>query len=273
MNAQKIKLILFFIVSTVVFFYAGHRFARQAEANLAADWEQSVSFLEVVNNLSTIQFDFDFIDSLGNTDFLTGAYVPRAVRPLNIGRDNPFRKFDQSSVQSVNFGGTTSNFEGFIDRSSRSTEGDSPGDSPSSEFTDVDVTGPHTPIFSPGHNAIVTADTTVTVAFGETVYRQDGATPVSISHFVGPDSIFSLYIVTQDGNNSRISGYIVDHTDNTFIVDPNEDLLPGRSYVAAVTGNYYDGDGNRGAAASVTFSVDADESESSASVSGVRVTR
>ena len=111
MNTQKIKSILLFIVLAVIFFYAAHRFARHTEVDLTAAGGQSVSFLEVVNNLSTIQFDFEFIESLGTAKLLTREYVQAGVLhhliPVGI---IPLGNIIRHQSRSPNFGRADFNF-------------------------------------------------------------------------------------------------------------------------------------------------------------------
>ena len=95
MDSQKIKSLFLFLVLTALFFYFGHAIAREPGSSVVQS-EQSTRFLDVIAVLDSIQFDFDFINSLGDTSIKTDVYVP----PLPLsdsGRDNPFMRSNSST--------------------------------------------------------------------------------------------------------------------------------------------------------------------------------
>lgn len=96
MNSGKIKSVFIFIVLTGVLFYFGHLLAREPMFSIE-DTEQSARFLDAVAVLNDIQFDLDFVNSLGDTAIKTDVYI-RPLSPSDAGRDNPFRKSNPSAL-------------------------------------------------------------------------------------------------------------------------------------------------------------------------------
>ena len=90
MDSQKVKSLFFFLVLTALFFYFGHTIAREPGAAAALS-EQPTQFFDVIAVLDSIQFDFDFINSLSDTAVKTEVYVP-PLSPSDSGRDNPFMR-------------------------------------------------------------------------------------------------------------------------------------------------------------------------------------
>ena len=114
MNTQRIKSIFFFLLATAVFFYAAHNLAFEKKVDLTADQAQSTAFLETVDSLKAIAFDFEFINTLGRAKLLTGGYSADDIPPTGAGRYNPFIK--SGSSQSA-FSGVVSNFGGLRESS------------------------------------------------------------------------------------------------------------------------------------------------------------
>lgn len=94
MDLQKVKSLFFFLVLAALLFYFGHTIAR--ESGSAGYSEQSARFLGIVAVLDTIQFDLDFVNSLGDTSIKTDVFVPSLSRG-DSGRDNPFMKSNPSA--------------------------------------------------------------------------------------------------------------------------------------------------------------------------------
>ena len=95
MDLQKVKSLLLFLVLTALFFYFGHAVARESESAVVQS-EQSMRFLDAIAVLDSIQFDFDFINSLSDTAIKTEVYVP-PLSPSDLeGRDNPFMRSNSS---------------------------------------------------------------------------------------------------------------------------------------------------------------------------------
>lgn len=95
MDPQKIKSLFLFLILAALFFYFGHSIAREPGSSVVQS-EQSTRFLDVIAVLDSIQFDFDFINSLSDTSIKTDVYVP----PLSLsdsGRDNPFMRSNPST--------------------------------------------------------------------------------------------------------------------------------------------------------------------------------
>ena len=95
MDSQKVKSLLLFLVLTALFFYFGHTIAREP-GSVVVQSEQSTRFLDVIAVLDSIQFDFDFINSLSDTAIKTDEPVP-LLSPSDSGRDNPFMRSNPSA--------------------------------------------------------------------------------------------------------------------------------------------------------------------------------
>ena len=94
MNSAKIKSVFIFIILTSVLFYFNNLIARESTFTIE-DTEQSAQFLDIVAVLNDIQFDLDFVGSLGDTVIKTDVYI-QPLSPSDAGRDNPFRKSNPS---------------------------------------------------------------------------------------------------------------------------------------------------------------------------------
>ena len=106
MDLQKVKSLLLFLVLTGLFFYFGHSVARESDSAVVQS-EQSMRFLDAIAVLDSIQFDFDFINSLGDTAIKTEVYVPPVPPSDSKGRDNPFMRSDSSPFFSGSSGIST----------------------------------------------------------------------------------------------------------------------------------------------------------------------
>lgn len=95
-NVQKVKIIVFFIVSVVILFYIGHKLAREEKVNFTDSQTESAFFLEIITGLNAIQFDIDFINSLSAAAITSGNSAPKDVPQYDTGRENPFTKHDAS---------------------------------------------------------------------------------------------------------------------------------------------------------------------------------
>ena len=95
MNLQKVKSLLLFLVLAALFFYFGHAVAREPGSAVVQS-EQSTRFFDIIAVLDSIQFDFDFINSLSDTAINTDTYDPSLSSP-DSGRDNPFMRSDVST--------------------------------------------------------------------------------------------------------------------------------------------------------------------------------
>ena len=95
MDQQKIKSLFIFIILTVILFYLGNMVARKSNP-ATVNSEQSTKFLDTVAMLDTIQFDFDFINSLGSGTIKTDVYI-QPLSNSDVGRDNPFMRSNPSS--------------------------------------------------------------------------------------------------------------------------------------------------------------------------------
>ena len=94
MDTAKIKSVLIFNALSALLFYFAHTAARESTFSVE-DTDQSAQFLDTVAFLNDLQFDLDFVNSLGDTAVKTDVYV----RPLSLsdsGRDNPFRRSSPS---------------------------------------------------------------------------------------------------------------------------------------------------------------------------------
>ena len=96
MDSGKVKSVFIFIILVAVLFYFGNLTAREAAFSIA-DTDQSVQFLETVAVLDAIDFDLDFVNSLGGTAIRTDVYV-QPLSPSDAGRDNPFRRSNPSTL-------------------------------------------------------------------------------------------------------------------------------------------------------------------------------
>ena len=95
MQAQKIKTMFFFILIGALLFYAANFLAREPDIAIEDDQSRSHMFLELVEHLSTITFDLDFINTSSRDLFVVRlSNVPR--RASTTGRENPFAKFGRS---------------------------------------------------------------------------------------------------------------------------------------------------------------------------------
>lgn len=92
----KIKSIFIFIVLTGVLFYFANLVARESGFTIE-DTGHSARFLDIVAVLGDIQFDLDFINSLGDTAIKTDVYI-QPLSSSDAGRDNPFKKSSPSTL-------------------------------------------------------------------------------------------------------------------------------------------------------------------------------
>ena len=116
----------------------------------------------------------------------------------------------------------------------------------------VDVTGP-SPTFEPGNSATVTsARTNITLKFGEAI-KKDGSGTDFISHSELA-SILTLKVGSSSGTNIGY-GATINSEKTVVTIDPSANLADGDVYVA-ISDTYYDGAGNRGSPANITFTVD-----------------
>ena len=94
MQVDKLKPLLLFVILSGALFFAGHRFARQAEVDFVVDHARSSYFLEIVRRLDEIQFDFT--ESLGSGGtLLTPVSVPETSLSQT-GRENPFKQMSSN---------------------------------------------------------------------------------------------------------------------------------------------------------------------------------
>ncbi len=96
MNSGKVKSVFIFIILTGILFYFGDLVARESAFSIE-DTEQSARFLDIVAVLNDIQFDLDFVNSLGDTAIKTNVYI-QPLSSSDAGRDNPFRKSSPSAL-------------------------------------------------------------------------------------------------------------------------------------------------------------------------------
>ena len=108
MDTQKTKSIFTFIILAGMFLYVGNMAARESQYT-ATRSGRSTQFLNDVAVLDSIQFDFNFINSFGDTTIKTDVFI-EPITPSETGRDNPFMKSNPSA-----FFGDTQNIPGNID--------------------------------------------------------------------------------------------------------------------------------------------------------------
>ena len=116
-----------------------------------------------------------------------------------------------------------------------------------------DTTGPAAPTFDPA-DGTTTADagTNITLMFSEAV-RKDASDTDFTGH---ADLSVVLTLKTDNASGADISYAATINSAGTLItIDPVNDLSDGVVY-AAISDGYYDANGNQGAAASATFTVD-----------------
>ncbi len=112
--------------------------------------------------------------------------------------------------------------------------------------------GPAAPAFFPA-DGDTTADpgTDITLTFAEAVYKD-----ASGAAFGGHDDLAAILTLKRTGANGADIAYAarIDATNTVVTIDPDADLADGAVY-AAVSADYHDADGVRGAAADATFTV------------------
>ena len=116
----------------------------------------------------------------------------------------------------------------------------------------ADTTGPAAPAFSPrGGTRVRDAGTNITLTFAEAIKADNANTDFTDSSV---DAILTLKTSDAGGTDIAFDASI-DGTMRVITIDPTSDLPVGAVYVA-VSNGYYDANGNRGTAASATFTVD-----------------
>ena len=116
-----------------------------------------------------------------------------------------------------------------------------------------DRTGPAAPTFDPAHGTRTTnAGTNITLTFGEAIRKDDANTG-----FTGHADLASILTLKAGSSSGADIGYVarIDSAATVITIDPTSDL-PGGAVYAAISNGYYDENGNRGPAASATFTVD-----------------
>ena len=117
----------------------------------------------------------------------------------------------------------------------------------------TDTTGPEAPAFDPADGTTVAdAGTNITLTFLEAV-RKDGAN----AGFTGHSDLSPILTLKAGSSTGADIGYAatVNGAGTVITIDPVNDLADGMVYVA-ISADYYDASGNRGTAASATFTVD-----------------
>ena len=124
------------------------------------------------------------------------------------------------------------------------------GSAAEATFT-VDTTGP-SPTFSPADGDTVTgASGNITLGFAEAL-RKDAVG----GELANADLAGILTLKTDDADGTDIGfAATIDSNKRVITIDPSSDLADGAVYMA-ITNGYFDAAGNRGSAASATFTVD-----------------
>ena len=116
-----------------------------------------------------------------------------------------------------------------------------------------DRTGPAAPTFDPAHGTTTTnVGTNITLTFGEAI-RKDNAN----TGFTGHADLASILTLKAGSSSGADIGYAasIDSAATVITIDPTSDL-PGGAVYTAISNGYYDASGNRGTAASATFTVE-----------------
>ena len=112
----------------------------------------------------------------------------------------------------------------------------------------ADTTAP-TVTIAPADGATVTDNTqNITLSFSEAIKKDASGTD-----FADADLAGILTLKSTDASGTDIA-YAATISGNTITIDPTDDLADGVVY-AAITDGYYDGSGNQGSAATVSFTV------------------
>ena len=117
----------------------------------------------------------------------------------------------------------------------------------------TDTTGPAAPAFEPADGTTVAdAGTNITLTFLEAVKKDDRN-----AGFTGHSDLSPILTLKAGGSTGADIGYAatVNGAGTVITIDPVNDLSDGAVYVA-ISAGYYDANGNRGTAASATFTVD-----------------
>ena len=117
----------------------------------------------------------------------------------------------------------------------------------------TDTTGPAAPAFEPADGTTVAdAGTNITLTFLEAVKKDDRN-----AGFTGHSDLSPILTLKAGGSSGADIGYAatVNGAGTVITIDPVNDLSDGAVYVA-ISAGYYDANGNRGTAASATFTVD-----------------
>ena len=117
----------------------------------------------------------------------------------------------------------------------------------------TDTTGPAAPAFEPADGTTVAdAGTNITLTFVEAVKKDDRN-----AGFTGHSDLSPILTLKAGSSTGSDIGYAatVNGAGTVITIDPVNDLTDGMVYVA-ISAGYYDANGNRGTAASATFTVD-----------------
>ena len=91
MNKDGIKSLAIFLVITGVIFYGAHIFAGDSEVTFSTENARSTTFLNLVQVLNGIEFDLDFVQSLGSgRGGVQNPVIIQDVYDGRTGRANPF---------------------------------------------------------------------------------------------------------------------------------------------------------------------------------------
>ena len=116
------------------------------------------------------------------------------------------------------------------------------------------VTGPDPPSFLPANGSTVTnAGTNITLTFGEAIKKDDETTPADFTA-----ATVKNILTLKTGNDSGTAipyTATINSAKTKITIDPTSNLADGAVYVA-VSGDWYDAEGNQGAEAAATFTVD-----------------
>ena len=119
--------------------------------------------------------------------------------------------------------------------------------------SDAVPTGPAAPAFAPAHGATTRhAGTDITLTFAESIRKDAGGTD-----FSGHSDLAAILTLKAGGSAGTAIAYTarLNAAGTVITLDPSSPLADGRVYVA-VSDDYYDTGGERGGAASATFTVD-----------------
>ncbi len=119
----------------------------------------------------------------------------------------------------------------------------------------VQATGPDAPTFDPDDGETTTnAGTNITLTFAEAIKADDEATPADFT----ATTLKTILTLTEDDENGTAIPYSasINSAKTVITIDPTSNLADGAVYVA-VSDEWYDAEGNQGAAANATFTVDA----------------